>query len=159
MARSRWQATAHQAQARETADEGRSTRGQVENVKSGYVVYDGRTYRIVSKFETDEIPHLRLRPLGFGGKPGKGTDIIVPASMVQPRQKSSVRHMKGSIPHRGRPVHLDIDTGAETIRVRLKGKRNGFDITFGGLYDLCARQSAMNEKRDRAFRKRTRSAR
>jgi len=124
---------------------------------SRLVNYRDRCYQVISTFTADGgIEHTRARPLGFGGKPGRGTDIIVPSSMLAKVVRGSVRHLKGKQPHRDkRPVHMHIDTALETIRVKLKGKRSYYECTFGGLYDVLARQQAMNAKRDRAFKRRT----
>jgi len=121
----------------------------------GFKVYRERRYRLVSFWvvgdEGDEggVLTYRLRP-------HSGADVIAPASECQEWKRGSVRHIKGKALHREkRPVHLDIDTGSEIIKARLKGKRTGYTCTFGGLYDLLARQKIINEKRDRAFAKRT----
>ena len=116
----------------------------------GYVVYKDRRYRVLSRTE-DVIggAMLRLRPF-------KGQDVITAESQCTPWKRGNVRHINGKVPHRDRrPVHLDIDTGSEIIKARLKGKRKSFTCTFGGLYDLLARQEVLNTKRDRAFAKRT----
>lgn len=122
----------------------------------GYVVYEDRRYRVLgttpgydSKGMHSFDALVRLRPF-------KGQDRIVPAEHCAPWKRGNVRHINGKLPHRDRrPVHLDIDTGAEIIKARLKGKRKSFTCTFGGLYDLLARQQVLNTKRDRAFAKRT----
>lgn len=125
----------------------------------GYVVYQDRRYRVINPSKPDEAEPedrlLRLRPTWVGKRFG-GTDIQVPASMVRPWKRGSMRHLKGTIPHRGRPVHLHIDTATEIIRVKLKGKRASMECTFAGLYDLLARQKAINARREREFAKRTR---
>jgi hypothetical protein len=117
----------------------------------GYVSHNGRRYHIVGIMPSeDSTPdRYRLRPF-------KGPDIIASAADCTPWKRGKVRHIKGTLPHRDRrPVFIDLDTGAETIRVRLKGKRKAMTCTFGGLYDVLARQEAINARRDRAFRKRT----
>jgi len=124
----------------------------------GYVVYKDRRYRVIGTnpgYDAEGIHHidtfLRLRPF-------RGADRMELASECTRWKRSGVRHLKGKQPHRDhRPVHLDIDTGAEIIKARLKGKRKSFTCTFGGLYDLLARQQVLNAKRDRAFAKRTRN--
>lgn len=122
--------------------------------EKGYVVYKERRYRIMSRWHVpgygaEEVQMYHLHPF-------KGQDVTALASECQPWKRGSVRHIKGTALHREkRPVHLDIDTGAEIIKARLKGKRTGYTCTFGGLYDLLARQKIINEKRDRAFTKRT----
>lgn len=122
----------------------------------GYVVYQGRRYRVIGTnpgYDKDGIHRsdafLRVRPF-------KGSDRLVCATDCAPWKRGTVRHLNGTLPHRDkRPVRLDIDTGSEIIRARLKGRRKGFTCTFGGLYDMMARQEAMNAARDRQFRKRT----
>jgi hypothetical protein len=123
----------------------------------GYVVYKDRRYRVVGPPQPgyDKQGHhqidafVRIRPF-------KGQDRIVPAHECTPWKRGNVRHINGKLVHRDhRPVHLDIDTGSEIIKARLKGKRKSFTCTFGGLYDLLARQEVLNTKRDRAFARRT----
>jgi hypothetical protein len=114
-----------------------------------YVVYQGRRYSVYSSWMNEGLEMYRLRPL-------HGADVTAFAAECQPWKRGSVRHIKGKALHREkRPVHLDIDTGAEIIKARLKGKRTGYTCTFGGLYDLLARQQVINAKRDHAFAKRT----
>ena len=119
----------------------------------GYVTYNGYRYRVINRQliepESSGQAILRLRPF-------MGPDVQVREELVQPWRRGKVRHIKGTLPHRGkRPVFIDLDTGTEEIRVRLRGQRKPLTCTFGGLYDVLARQQAMNAKRDRAFRKRT----
>lgn len=117
----------------------------------GYVVYKDRRYRVIGIMASEDTTpdRYRLRPF-------KGSDVIASAAECAPWKRGNVRHINGTLPHRDRrPVHLDIDTGAEIIKARLKGKRKSFTCTFGGLYDLLARQQVLNTKRDRAFAKRT----
>lgn len=119
----------------------------------GYVVYKDRRFRVVNTCISGEgemaFALLRLKPF-------KGPDIMAPEAECVPWKRGTVRHVNGTHIHRDkRPVRLDIDTGTEIIKARLKGKRKSFSCTFGGLYDLLARQSAINAKRDRAFARRT----
>jgi len=120
----------------------------------GYVVYKDRRYRVVLAWGTvgeggGSVAMLRLKPF-------KGQEVIAMERDCTPWKRGNVRHINGKVPHRDRrPVHLDIDTGSEIIKARLKGKRKSFTCTFGGLYDLLARQEVLNTKRDRAFAKRT----
>lgn len=117
----------------------------------GYVVYEQRRYRIISRSRREPYHDmiLRLRPF-------RGPDVMVAENLVTPWKRGTVRHLMGKMPHRDkRPVNIHIDTATEIIRVKLKGKRKGFECTFGGLYDVLARQQAMNDRRDRAFRRRT----
>jgi hypothetical protein len=125
------------------------------DLPKGYVVYEGKRYKVVGAWRNDmgigDVLMYRLDP-GMGSWP----NIAAPAVECQPWQRGTMRHIKGKAIHREkRPVHLDIDTGAEIIKARLKGKRTGYTCTFGGLYDLLARQQVINAKRDRAFAKRT----
>ena len=120
----------------------------------GYVVYKDRRYSVVRTWTQEDQ-----------GKPGvimvllqpfKGPSVICAASECSTWKRGNVRHINGKVPHRDRrPVHLDIDTGSEIIKARLKGKRKSFTCTFGGLYDLLARQAAINARSDRDFAKRT----
>lgn len=124
----------------------------MSEMHKGYVNYLGRRYSIVSWWQTEEdkIFMYRLRAPNV-------PDVAVQSTACIPwKRASGMRHIKGKALHREkRPVHLDIDTGAEIIKARLKGKRLGFTCTFGGLYDLLARQQVINAKRDRAWEKRT----
>jgi hypothetical protein len=120
----------------------------------GYVTYQGRRYRIIGSWIADDDPPAYRM---FRLKPFRGAEVLAPESECSPWKRGTVRHLNGKQPHRDhRPVHLDIDTGSEIIKARLKGKRKSFACTFGGLYDMLARQTIINAKRDRAFAKRTR---
>jgi hypothetical protein len=117
----------------------------------GYVIYAGRRYRVLNTW-TNGYGALMARL-----KPFRGPEIAVNAINCTPWKRGSVRHINGTLPHRGkRPVHLRIDTAGEIISVHLKGTRQHLTCTFGGLYDMLARQTTINAKRDRAFAKRTR---
>jgi len=118
----------------------------------GYVLYDGKRYRIVGSFrETDDRGDLMLRLAPF-----KGAQIIVPALMCEPwKRRPGVRRVRGNTAHRGRPIIIEIDTRLERVKVRQKGRRLRLACTFGGLYDLLARQAVINAKRDSAFARRT----
>jgi hypothetical protein len=125
------------------------------NKYPAFLVYQERRYRVMSRWT---VPNYADGPdmLMYRLRPHSGADVTALAADCQPWKRGNVRHIKGTALHREkRPVHLDIDTGAEIIKARLKGKRTGYTCTFGGLYDLLARQQVINAKRDRAFAKRT----
>ena len=119
---------------------------------NGYVIYQGRRFRVVSSIPADDrmVERLRLRPF-------KGADVIAPSACCKPWKRSKGRRIaRGTTPHRGRPIIIEVDTSLERIEVRQKGRRQRLACTFGGLYDLLARQLVLNAKLDRAFAKRTR---
>lgn len=116
-----------------------------------YVTYNDRRYRVISYMASEDTTpdRMRLRPF-------RGPDVIVSVASVKPWTRGSVRRFKGKQPHRGkRPVRLLIDTAKELVTARLSGGRIAFTCTFGGLYDLLARQQVLNAKRDREFARRT----
>jgi len=121
-----------------------------------FVVYQDMRWRVLAQWlsgDAEDQMMYRLRRVRMGGVL---QDCVAPASECPAWKRGTMRHIKGKALHREkRPVHLDIDTGSEIIKARLKGKRTGYTCTFGGLYDLLARQQVINTKRDRAFAKRT----
>jgi hypothetical protein len=86
------------------------------DLPKGYVVYEGKRYKVVGAWRNDmgigDVLMYRLDP-GMGSWP----NIAAPAVECQPWQRGTMRHIKGKAIHREkRPVHLDIDTGAEIIK-------------------------------------------
>lgn len=121
--------------------------------KSGFVVYDGMRHRILGivRSSCDTFDLMRIRPF-------RGADRMVRADEAQPwKRRTGHRVAKGQTPHRGRPLIIELDTHAESVQVRQKGRRKRLTCTFGGLYDLLVRQEVSNAKSDRAFKRRVRS--
>lgn len=123
-----------------------------------YVVHDERRWSVLGVTDLDGEPAYELARTfrgGFQGRHQRKQEIVARVRECQPWQHSGRRKIVGPVPHRqGRQVVFEF-TPPNLVRLRLKGKRQGYDVTLEGLFDLAARQAAANAQRERAFRRRT----
>lgn len=116
----------------------------------GYVTYEDRRYLVIGTHPGYDSAGVHRLDAFLRLRPFKGQDRIVLAEHCRPWQRVDTKRATSPTLHRGRPIVLELHPMADLIEVRQKGRRQRFTCTFGGLYDLLARQAVVNKKHSRA---------
>ncbi|HEY6965855.1 MAG TPA: hypothetical protein VI229_00175 [Burkholderiales bacterium] len=120
-----------------------------------YVRHDGYRWQVLRTVhdEQDGPMHELMRIAPFGNRLPKV--LWAKATECTPWKAEGIRRIVGVVPLRGRKVIFEFVPGTDEVRLRLSRQRTALTATLGGLYDTLARQKAANERRDRAFKRRT----
>jgi len=117
-----------------------------------FVVHGGKRHQVEAEISIDGDPGFELVPLRNGDRIVARRIVARASECREDRRRAKFR---GYVKHRGRPVVLDVlqEKGETRIELRQLGRRNGFTMTLEGMFDMAARQAAINERRDRAWKR------
>lgn len=118
-----------------------------------WVKHDEVKWRVTGEHQLDDLPAytlLRLTPVRVGTEiiGWKQRKVVAYQRDCEPVTSERKRRFRDA----GGVIEFD---ARGNITLREAGRRKRYTTTISGLLSICARQEALNKKRDRDFKRRT----